>query len=71
MESFEPTTQEMVELNLQLLKNSMYSDTEKECIIEIMPDIIQTMQKINDRDNSLVYEDLFHAICLKRLSALC
>jgi len=68
MESFEPTIEEMFEINLQLLNDKMYSDFDREYLVGVMPEIIQTMQEINKQDHSLMYDDLFHAICLKRLN---
>lgn len=70
MEKYEPTEKEMVQINMGLLADSMYSDEDRECLVAMMPEIIVTMQQINEKDDTLVYDCLFHAICLKRLAML-
>ena len=70
MGGFEPTETEMVKMNIGLLANEMYTDEDRECLLAIMPEIVTTMQRINKKDDSLVYDCLFHAVCLKRLAML-
>lgn len=70
MGKYEPSEKGMVEKNLRLLNNDMYSESDKAYLVSIMPKIVLIMQNINNKDDDLVYDCLFHAVCLKQLSAV-